>query len=256
MALHRLEDRGKMNKWKALQDLMGGADLIVEVVDARNIKGTRLPIAERLAGSNRIMFLVNKSDLLPKGSVKGKLPYSGMHISAKDHDPKQRRAIIDAMLERTKNRPVRALLIGYPNVGKSTLINMLAKRRAAKVSAVAGTTKNIQWVKVTDSLIISDYRGIFPEKESEEELVRKGAVNVQGDDMYHAHRFIFRVLSSSTLRKWLEKRYDVDLGEAKDTEEVLSIIARRRKWMLKGGAPNMEDSARSLVRAMMEAPEI
>ena len=256
MALHRLEDRGKMNKWAALKDMMGGADIIVEVVDARDIRGTRLPFAEMLAGSNRIFFIANKTDLLPAGTGRPPLPYSGMYVSTRDSGPKQRRAIIDAMLGRTKNRPARALLIGYPNVGKSTLINMLAKRKAAKVSAVAGTTKNIQWVKVTESLIVSDYRGIFPEKEAEDSLVRKGALNVQGDEIYHAHIFLKKVLGNQALRKWLGEKYDVDLSGAEETEEVLEKIARRRGWFVKGGEPNIQEAARSVVRIMIKAPEI
>lgn len=254
--MKRLEDRGKINKWTALKDLMGGADIVVEVVDARDVRGTRLKSAELLAGSNRILFIANKADLLPPGSILPPLPYGGQYVSARDSDPKQRRGLIDRMLARTRNRPAKALLIGYPNVGKSTLINMLAKRRAAKVSSVAGTTKNIQWVKVTDSLIVSDYRGLFPEKEPEESLVRKGALNVQGGEMRHAHLFIERALANEGLRRWLEERYDVDLAGAKGTEEVLAIIARRRGWVSKGGEPNTEEAARSVVRAMAEAPEI
>ncbi|MEW6721709.1 MAG: GTPase [Candidatus Micrarchaeota archaeon] len=252
----RRSDRGKMNKWAALKDMVQGADVIVEVVDSRDVAGTRLPVAERMAGSNRLIIVANKADLLPPGTALPELPHSGIYISARDNDPKQRRGVIDAILARTKNRPVKALLVGYPNVGKSTLINMLAKRRAAKVSAVAGTTKNIQWVRVTDTVMVSDYRGLFPDREPEESLARKGAINVQGDEMQHAHAFIMRALSNRTLLKWLEEKFNVDLGGAKDTEDVLGAIAMRRGWVLKGGEPNLEEAARSVARAMMEAPEI
>ncbi|MEW6036294.1 MAG: GTPase [Candidatus Micrarchaeota archaeon] len=256
MVMESLRDRGRMNKWAALEDMVHGADVVIEVLDARDVAGTRLPVAERMAGSNRLILIANKADLLPPGTARPALPHSGMYISAKDPDPKQRRAVIDAILARTRKRPIKALLVGYPNVGKSTLINLLAKRKAAKVSAVAGTTKNIQWVNVTNTIMVSDYRGLFPEREHKDELARKGAINVQGDELYHAHRFIEEALRSETLRKWLGERFDVDLAGAQDSEEVLRRIALRRGWVLKGGEPNLGEAARSVVRAMLEAPEM
>ncbi|HSB46392.1 MAG TPA: GTPase [Candidatus Bilamarchaeum sp.] len=254
MALWRKEDRGKMNKWIALRDMIGGADVIVEVVDARDIPGTRLPVAERWAGSNRLVIMANKADLLPAGSILPKLPHRGVYVCAKN--PDQRGRIIRTIMERAKSPQVKAILVGYPNVGKSTLINMLAKKKAAKVSAVAGTTKNIQWVRISDDLIISDYRGMFPEKEKAEDLVRKGAKNVQGDETYYAHIFIEKALAENVLGRWLEKRYDISLSGAKDSEEVLGRIAKRRGWIVKGGEPNLLEAARSVVRAMAEAPKI
>jgi hypothetical protein len=252
--ISRNTDRGRMNKWTALKDMIGGADVIIEVVDARDVKATRLPVAERWAGSNRLIIMANKADLLPKGSLMQKLPHRGVYVCAKN--PDQRGRIIRAIMERAKSPQVKAILVGYPNVGKSTLINMLAKRKAARVSAVAGTTKNIQWVRIDENLIISDYRGMFPEKEKADELVRKGAKNVQGDEDYYAHAFIERALNEPVLKKWLEKRFDIVIGSAKDSDEVLDLIARRRGWFLKGGNPNLSEAARSVVRAMMEAPHI
>ncbi|MFN7990904.1 MAG: GTPase [Candidatus Micrarchaeia archaeon] len=256
MRTARRRDRGQMNKWSFLKDMIHGADVIIEVLDARDIPGTRLPIAEKWAGSKRLMVVANKIDLLPEGAGPPKLWNKGMHFSAKTAGENERWDLIHAIMARTSSRPVRAILVGYPNVGKSSLINMLARRKAARVSAVAGTTKNIQWVNITPDLMLSDYRGLFPGRETEEALVRKGALNVQGEEEKHAHAFALRALGNKVLRGWLEKRYDVSLAGAKDSEDVLSAIAMRRGWMLKGGVPNLLEACRSLVRAMMEAPEI
>lgn len=245
-----------MNKWSALKGMIHGADVIVEVVDSRDIEGTRLPVAEKWAGSKRLLMVANKTDLLPSGAKQPKLPNRGIFVSAKSLDEGERWRVIRAILERTAARPARGILVGYPNVGKSSLINMLARRKAAKVSAVAGTTKDIQWVNVTPELMLSDYRGMFPGRESEDELVRKGALNVQGEEEKYAYAFAEKALANNTLKKWLEKRFDISLEGAKDAESVLERIARRRGWILKGGEPNLEEACRSLVRAMMEAPEI
>ncbi len=249
-------ERGRMNKWSALKDMIHGADVIIEVLDARDIGGTRLPIAEKWAGSKRLLMVANKTDLLPPGARPPKLQNRGISVSAKSLDENERWRVIRAILERTAARPVRGILVGYPNVGKSSLINMLARRKAARVSAVAGTTKDIQWVNITPELMLSDYRGMFPGRESEGDLVRKGALNVQGEEEKHAYAFAEKVLGSKTLTKWLEKRFDISLEGTRDAEAVLERIARRRGWMLKGGEPNLAEASRSLVRAMMEAPQI
>ena len=248
--------RTKTGQWDILKDMVHGADVIVEVVDARNVPETRLPLLERFSGSKRLLILANKADLLGQGVKHPHLPNKGLCFSAKKADERARRALIRAILDRTEKRPVKALFLGYPNIGKSSIINLLARRQAAKVSSVAGTTKNIQWVRVDDTLTVSDYRGVYPKHEKREELVRKGALNVPEDAEAHAHRFIRKALSEPALKRWLEKEYDVDLREAADTEAVLGTIARRRGWVLKGGEPNLAEAARHLVRAMKEAPSI
>jgi ribosome biogenesis GTPase A len=253
--MRRDRDRGKMNKWFRLRNLIHGADVIVEVLDARDAHGTRLPIAEKWAGTKRLMILANKADLLAKGE-KVVLPPKSILASAKSSSNEQRLALIAAIVARSENRPVKALFIGYPNVGKSSLINMLAMRKAARVSHIAGTTTNIQWVRVSEELLASDYRGLFPEAETHESLVRKSAINVQGEEELHAYKFAQRVLERPKLRAWLEKRYDLNLDDAKNAEDVLKAIAERRKFYLKGGELNIPDAARSLLRAMAQAPEI
>lgn len=246
----------KEGEWSFLRGMIHGADVIIEVVDARDVEGTRLPVAERMAGSRRLLVVANKRDLLPEGSRPPKLQNSGICVSAKNRGGGERQRIIMAIMGRTAARPVRALLIGYPNVGKSSLINLLARRNAAKVSPVAGTTKGIQWVSVSPELMVSDYRGLFPKREPKEELVRKGAMDVRGDEEVHAHGFAQKVLHSAVLRAWLQERLDVGLQDAKSTEDLLSAIARRRNLFVKGGKLNLGEAARILVRAMREAPAL
>jgi ribosome biogenesis GTPase A len=250
----RRKAAGAAGEWAFLKGMIHGADVIIEIVDARDVGGTRLPVLERMAGSRRLLVVANKTDLLPEGSALPKLQNKGFTISAKTANENQRQALIRAILARTEARPARALLIGYPNVGKSTLINMLVHRQAAKVSPVAGTTKDMQWINVTPELTVSDYRGLFPKHEPRAELVRKGALDVRGDEEAHAHPFAGRVLRSAVLRAWLEKTLDLDLADAKSSDDVLCAVARRRKLFLKGGDLNLEEAARILVRIMKEAP--
>jgi len=244
-----------MNKWGKLKELIKQSNVIVEVVDARDIPGTRLPQAEKMAGSNRLVIAVNKIDLLSEDQYL-KLPGNSIAISAKDTSGHARSRIMQTIMARSEARPIHALFVGYPNVGKSSLINLLAKRKVARVSDVAGTTKNIQWVNITGDLMVTDYRGLFPNRESKKALVRKGALNVQGDEERYAYQFADQVLTNPKLREWLEGKYDLDLSNIKSSEELLAAIAKRRNWFIKGGELNIMEAAKALVRAMKEAPEI
>ena len=242
-------------QWELLKKLIRQANVIIEVVDARDIEETRLPVAERMAGTNRLIIMANKSDLLHEGETV-EVPRKGFLISAKTADEKKRKELIGIILGKTQSRPVKALFVGYPNVGKSSIINMLAHRKAAKVSSIAGTTKNAQWVNVTRELQVTDYRGVFPEKEKRMELVRKGAINVEGHEDKYVHQLAEKVLSNKRLRKWLEQKYDIDLSNAGNSDDVLVAIAKRRNWYLKGGELNLNEAAKSLMRTMKDAPEI
>ena len=248
-------ERGRINRWSELKKLIHKADVIVELVDARDVSGTRIPIAERWAGTRRLLVVVNKIDLLPENMHPVFLPRS-IHVSAKKASKEERRQLIRAILSRTQTRPAKALFIGYPNIGKSSLINMLAGRKVARVSPVAGTTMDVQWININNVLVATDYRGIFPEKQTKESLVRKGAINVHGEELVYAHKFAREILANKTLRNWLERRYDIDLNNVKSPDDVLAIIAERRKWYVSGGELNILEAARSIVRAMAEAPEI
>lgn len=244
--------RRRLGPWEKVRELIHGADVIIEVVDARDIKSTRIPLAERWSGVARLLMIVNKVDLLPEGKKIEK----GIAISAKERKAEDRNRIIKAILERSDSRPVRALLIGYPNVGKSTIINMLARRKVARVSPVPGTTRNLQWIKVNPDLVISDYRGVFPKHESEADMMRKGALNVTSKREHYAYRFAEKAMKSKVLKDWLEKTYDVELEGAGDSEEVLKRICERRGWYLKGGEVDLGRAARHLLKSMNEAPEI
>jgi ribosome biogenesis GTPase A len=236
--------------WRALRQLIKEANVVVEVVDARDVRNTRLMLAEAWA-EKKLIIIANKMDLADRVPEDARFV-----ISAKENNDSERRKIISEIVSRTKKRPVKALFIGYPNIGKSSIINMLAKRKAAKVSPVAGTTKNVQWIRVTPELMVTDYRGVYPKGEEQETLMRKGAVNVEQDAELHAYAFAKRVLESKRLRSWVGKKLDMKLSEIADEDELFAAIAKRRKLFIRGGELNWEEAARILVRLMREAPEI
>lgn len=244
------------DRWTSLQTLIQDTHVVVEVVDARDVEKTRLRLAEKWATPKKLFLVANKTDLRDRTRPLPILPFPGLYFSVRLADEIDRRRLMSAIRARVSTRPLRVLLVGYPNVGKSSLINLLARRRAAKVSVLAGTTKNVQWVRVAPDMVVSDYRGMFPKKEPREELVRKGALHATGDEERYAHPLAERMLKKPALRQWLEKKYDIDLVAVTNSEQLLEAIARRRGWYLKGRQPNLNEAARSLLRTVHEAPEI
>jgi hypothetical protein len=243
--------------WIRLKELISKSDVVIEVIDSRDIKGTRIPTAEKMAGSNRLLMVLNKVDLL-EGQIKEKLPGGSVQISAKMANADDRRMLKHAIFIKAKDRdlPINVLFIGYPNTGKSTLINMLAGRKVAKVGSIAGTTKDVQWVRVSDDIRATDFRGIFPSRQTKEELVRKGAINTEGIEIEHAYVIGKSLLSRPELLSWVEKELDVDFSKAKNSEDILSEIAKRRNMYIKGGELNLNEAAKALLRKLREAPEI
>ncbi|MBI5223022.1 50S ribosome-binding GTPase [Candidatus Micrarchaeota archaeon] len=251
---------GKKKKanWFLLRDLIQQADVVLEIIDARDPVHTRLPLAEQWAGSNRLLIIANKVDLLTSQDNLPELSHNGIYVSAKDRSEKTRKTIMAAIRKRARTLPARGVVVGYPNVGKSSIINLLAQKSAAKVSSVAGTTTHVQWIKVAGDILINDYPGVFPPSEKNSVLIRKGALNVSSDAIGPAYEFLQNVLKSPNLLGWLETYYDVELKslDLSDPEDILAIIAKRRGWLVKGGKPNLDDAAMSVLRAMREAPEL
>jgi ribosome biogenesis GTPase A len=242
--------------WVFLQKLIAEADVVVEVVDARDIEGTRLRRAEIWAGSNRLLICVNKCDLLPR-KRKIILPGgSAVAISAVDRSGESRKRLLEAIRKRARKLPARGVIVGYPNIGKSAIINLLAGRKAAKVAPVAGTTTGVQWINVSEDIMISDYPGMYPKMESRDDLIRKGAFDVRQDVEVFAVIRAKKALESPLNRRFLAERFSIDMKGIHEPEELLEAIARRRGWLKKGGEPNTEQAASALILALSEAPEM
>jgi ribosome biogenesis GTPase A len=238
---------------------MTGCNLIVEVLDARDTEGTRLALVERWAGTWRLLKVANKSDLADAAVVEKNWKAKLYPLNSETPRPQEEREkFISFILNRVKQRPVRALVVGYPNVGKSSLINLLVGKKSAKASPVAGTTKSLQWLRVTDDILVLDTPGVYPKFEKKEELLFKNAVNVDGllNPEAYALKVIERVLKDADLKAWLEAEFDFEFSKEDAPVHVLEKIALRRGWLLKGGEPNINQSSKAVLRAYMKAPKL
>lgn len=237
-----------------LLKLIQESDIVIELVDARDIWGTRNHRVEKWAGRDKLIILANKADLATHIEKRD----NAVYISAKEGSKTERELIIKLIEEKKTTRPLKVAIIGYPNVGKSSLINVLAKRKAARVAPIAGTTNNIQWVSITENIVLSDSPGVFPKYEKRDELLQKGAVNVDSstNPEWDAHTLLVKCSTEPVLLGWVSKTFDVAIPEKPTPDSILESIALRRNMKMKGGELNLTEAAKAILRAWKDAPYV
>lgn len=244
-----------------LNRILKEANVVIEVIDARDPDGTRLPEVERRIGSNRLIIVANKADLVGREQI-GNLRNQGIiPFSARTRDAGTgRMTLMRAIIDTAGNAKPRVAIVGYPNVGKSSMVNLMALGARAHVSPVAGTTRHIQWIVTrTPEVFLMDSPGIFPPKEvSKSDTIIRGFVNVEDthDPEASVDSFIEKYGGEPEWQKWIKSEFDLKAGYAMggSAREILEAIAMRRGWLLKGGLPDRDRAARALLRAASSAP--
>ena len=137
-------------------------------------------------------------------------------------------------------RPARAMVVGMPNVGKSSIINKLTKTSKTKIGAKAGVTRQQQWVRINPKLDLLDTPGIIPTKQEDQFQATKLAfVNSVSENAYSPEpvaKELLRMLSDSKHSNFVKEYYKTD-------ELTLENIALKRNWIIKGENPDTERTA-------------
>lgn len=243
---------GHMTKAKRqMQEDIRLIDLVIELLDARIPLASRNPEIDQLARDKARMILLNKADLSdPKATSRWKEYFErqGMTVLALDsrsaslRKPMQK-AIMDATEKKRardlrrgiKNRPVRAMIAGIPNVGKSTLINSLAGRAAAKTGNKPGVTKGKQWIHLRDNIDLLDTPGIlWPKFEDQETGIHLAMIGAISDHVLQVEDLSLKVIHflREAYPGALSDRYAVD--EEKEDVDILSAIALKRGCLVRG----------------------
>lgn len=273
---------GHMTKAKRMmQENIKLIDLIIELVDARIPMSSRNPDIDELGKGKSRIILLNKSDLADASlnqeweSFFKEKGYFVQPLNAKTGAGiKNIQALVQESckekIERDRkrgiiNRPVRAMVVGIPNVGKSTFINSFAGKACAKTGNKPGVTKGKQWIRLNKNLELLDTPGIlwpkFEDQKIGERLALIGSIN---DEILHVDELavaLIRNLKNSYL-DLLEKRYDITIDE--DAYDTLKKIAIARKCLQKGELPDVDRASSMLLedfrsgklgRITLERPE-
>ena len=253
---------GHMTKAKrAIEADIKLVDIIIELVDARLPYSSRNPEIDRLGRHKARLILLNKADLADEGvsrrweewfisqgyyvvklnsrSGNGmKAVHAAIQEACRDKIERDRRKGI-------LNRPVRAMVVGIPNVGKSTFINTFAKKAAAKTGNKPGVTKGNQWIRLNKSVELLDTPGIlWPRFEDQQVGIRLALAGSINDDILNITELASEGISALQCRYpgAIARRYEI--GEECMPYEILAEIARVRKCLAKGNEPDYDKAAR------------
>ncbi len=255
---------GHMTKAKRMmQEDIKLIDLVIELVDARIPISSKNPDIDTLAGNRARLILLNKADLADERVTTEWTKYftdKGYHVVKLDSRSKNgmkqiQNVIMDACKEKIErdrkrgiiNRPIRAMVAGIPNVGKSTFINSFAGRSCAKTGNKPGVTKGKQWIRLNKNVELLDTPGILWPKFDDEkvgtDLAFIGSVN---DQVINLNELAWELISflEKSYPGILKERYGVEEGES---DQVLNDIAFAKSCLKKGGEPDIDKSTYMLL---------
>ncbi len=274
---------GHMTKAKRMmQENIKLIDLIIELVDARTPLASRNPDIDELGKNKFRLVLLNKSDLADPKCNEQWMEYfkeKGFFVvevnSQRGNGIKQIEKTVQEVckdkIERDRkrgilNRPVRAMVVGIPNVGKSTFINSFAGKACTKTGNKPGVTKGKQWIRMNKTLELLDTPGILWPKFEDQQiglcLALIGSINDEVLQMDELAICLIDILKKH-YSGLLSKRYGID--EDLDNVQVLEEIAKARKCFLKGEELDIRKTANLLMddfrsgrlgRITLERPEL
>ena len=225
------------------------AELIIEVLDARAIEDSRNKEIEQKVkqSGKKLLFVINKCDLVEKGKLEeaAKELKPSIFISSTEHLGTT--LLKKKILEISHGEPIVVGIMGYPNVGKSSLINALAGRGAAGTSPESGFTKGMQKIRVGTKIMLLDTPGVFSRKEKKEDYTyaRFGAIDY--GKIKDPENIALQLIDEE--KAYFEERYGIS---AEDAEEFLDKYARKKNLILSGGRINAEAAARRLLKEWQE----
>lgn len=248
---------------KIIRSNISKVDVIIEVLDSRVPMSSSNPLIEQYAGLKPRLIILNKKDLSdPKLTSSWENYYRSKKIKVLAVSSIQKKTLESIystlkplFLEKKwfKRRPVRALIMGIPNVGKSTLINGLAGNKKAGVANTPGFTREVVRYDTRYPLQIFDSPGIlWPKIEDPQIGVKLAIVGSIRDSILSMEEIASFLLSycQRFYKDCLANRYGVDISE--DVETLLQSIAKKRAALRPGGIPDTEKAAFIIVKDLRE----
>ncbi|WP_182199140.1 ribosome biogenesis GTPase YlqF [Paraliobacillus salinarum] len=262
---------GHMAKAKReVQEKLKLVDFVIELVDARAPFSSQNPMLHQILNQKPKMYVLMKSDLAdPAYTAKWLNYYKEKNIPAVAVDVSKKQDIEQVIssakemskekMERLKRkgirpRPARAMIIGIPNVGKSTLINRLAQRKIAKTGDRPGVTTAQQWIKVKKDFELLDTPGIlWPKFEDEIVGLRLAAIGTIKDQILPTEEVALFILNYLTENYYssLQTRFQVE-EEYADVHQLMEAIGHLRGCIETGGHINLEKTADVIIRDLRD----
>ncbi|KAJ8916264.1 hypothetical protein NQ315_016404 [Exocentrus adspersus] len=242
--------------WNELYKVIDSSDVLLQVLDARDPMGTRSPYLEKFLQTEKphkhLIFILNKVDLVPTwvtqrwvAILSKEYPTVAFHASITH--PFGKGSLINLLRQFAKlhidKKQISVGFIGYPNVGKSSIINTLRSKKVCKVAPIAGETKVWQYITLMKRIYLIDCPGVvYPSAETDTEKVLKGVVRVEL--VNNPEDYIEPVLER-VKPEYIKKTYKIE--EWKDHVDFLEKMAHRSGKLLKKGEPDITSVAKMVL---------
>ena len=241
-------------------------DIALILLDARAPFSCRNSDLEKIARNKKVVMVLNKADLASPEAIRHymqALEQEGFLVVAMDSlSGKGRQAVLrmakSAFQEKAeelqrkgrRTRAIRAMVMGVPNIGKSTFLNCLVGQKIAQTGAKPGVTRGKQWVRLHEDIELLDTPGLmWPRVESEEQGLKLALLDIVGENAYSEYEvglYLLSILKDKHPQILLEK-LGLDVGNQLE-EEMLAAIARKRGYLLKGGVPDLDKTCQVLLQ--------
>lgn len=235
-----------------IERLIEDADIIIEVLDSRFISHTRNPELEKKVKSLKkiLIYVLNKSDLVNKSKIKTKQLEPHVFFSSKEKEGYSNlKKLIKIYQKRLNKENLNIGFVGYPNAGKSSMINYLTKKSSAKVSSEAGFTKGIKKIKFSKGVYLIDAPGIIIPKEkssSDKDVLAKqsqiGAITL--DKTKDPELVVSKIMAEYP--ELIEKHYN--LIPTQDSEILIENLGRKLNYLKKGNIVDETKTAKKILR--------
>ncbi|MFA5857287.1 MAG: GTPase [Candidatus Pacearchaeota archaeon] len=253
--------------WDLVKRIIKESDIVLEVLDARLVELSRNEEVERLIDEigRPLIFVINKVDLVAKERLKNQvkeLSKKGKVVFVSANDTKSIKILLFNIRKtfdkygkreetvRIKGDPKQRFreakadivvgILGYPNVGKSSIINALCHKKKVKVSNRPGTTHGIHWIRASDDIKLIDSPGVIPLQKDDE--VRYGLIGAKHSDRLKEPGLVADAVINLFLnhnKEALEELYRIKINDEISTPyEIIEEIARKNSFLLKGGIPD------------------
>jgi len=229
-------------------------DIIYEVIDARIPASSKIKDIDEMIMNKPRILIMTKSDLADPQETKKWISYyeeQGYHVLALDLTnntlPEKLINLTHDIMSETQNRreekglkekEIRALVVGIPNVGKSTLINRLAGHKAAVTGNNPGVTKQLSWLKTSSNILLLDSPGIlWPKLDNEEQALNLASMSAIPRDILPIDRVAIHILNklNDYYPNKLKERYNIDTVNNDDLSETYDLIGKRIGAIISGG---------------------
>ncbi|CAK9166986.1 unnamed protein product [Ilex paraguariensis] len=254
---HTIFEKGQSKRiWGELYKVIDSSDVVVQVLDARDPQGTRCYHLEKHLKEHckhkHMILLLNKCDLIPAWATKGWLrvlskefPTLAFHASINKSFGKGSLLSVLRQFSRLKSdkQAISVGFVGYPNVGKSSVINTLRTKNVCKVAPIPGETKVWQYITLTKRIFLIDCPGVvYQNSDSDTDIVLKGVVRVT--NLHDATEHIGEVLKR-VKKEHLERAYKIK--EWYDENDFLLQLCKLAGKLLKGGEPDLMTAAKMVL---------